>query len=868
MRLLLREAWRRLRGRPGWLTVLIACLAVGVMARVLVGSALHDIRATVQAEARQVVGSDLRISADRHLNKQRQQDLEAVLPDETRRTTTRHLVTMAAREDDDGARLVLLRGVNQDWPLRGTLRLADADGSEHRGGAAAHARLGEDRVLVERDLLVQLDLQVGDRLRLGERSFSISGVLLEEPGGGSLMLSIGPTVLIDDAQLDDTGLTGFASRVTHSTLLALPWTDDPDALASTLRERWGLVQERNRGLLSQTRVDEHIRITTAQETLAGIEQFLTRFGDFLHMLALLAVLLGAVGVAHLQRGFIQATIDDSAVLSVLGARSRQVVGVLVLQTMLLGLAGGVVGAVLAALLYMAGVALAGPWLPLDLRGLPHPGVMLWGITLGLLASFFAGLPAALALRGVPPLAVLRANLAQLPGDRWAAMAVWLVALLVALVIGAMEMRSWRLGPALVLGACGLGLLLALLSHMLIPLLSRLRRYCPSFGLRHGIANLSRPGFRPTAAVVALGLAACALGVLATYRSSLDASLYTSLDQRAPGIYALSIPSAEVERFRSLAADEFAASVDLAPVITARLRAINDQPVRRNQQAEGREAERRHWFHTREQRLSWRRQLGPEEQVVRGSWLDPEGSGEASISREMHEDGGINLGDRLRFDIQGVEREVTVTSIREVDWMSFRLNFFVLLSPSTLEGAPTQWLATLSLPSDANQEEARLRLQAAIARAFPEVTTIDVAQQVGLAQSLFARMSVAVAALSAVAIIAGLAVLLGICAASAHERRQDAALLRLCGADNRVLRHTVIAEFGVIGALAAILGVGLSLLAAWLVLTHAFDLDLHIPWLQLMLLTLVIMLLCVITGLAATRRTRRDAPLAVLRESAA
>ncbi|TVR11589.1 MAG: FtsX-like permease family protein [Planctomycetota bacterium] len=866
MMILLREAWRRLRGRPAWLIILIACLALGVMARVLVGSALNDIRTTVQAEARQVVGSDLRISADRHLSAERQDDLRQLLPAASQTTTTRHLVTMAAREDDAGARLVLLRGVAADWPLRGTLRLADADGTVHSGGAAAQARLGQGRVLVEQDLLVQLELDIGDSLRLGERSFTISGVLKEEPGGGTLMLTIGPTVLIADDELDATGLTGFASRVTHSTLVAMPWSNDPEQLAVTLREQWGLPEERNRGLFNQTRVDEHIRVTTAQEALAGVERFLTRFGDFLHMLALLAVLLGAVGVAHLQRGFVQATIDDNAVLAVLGARPQQIVGVLVLQTVILGLAGGLAGAVLAALLYMAGVAVAGPWLPLELRGLPDFGVMLWGISLGLLASIFAGLPSALALRAVPPLAVLRSTMAQLPHDRWAALGVWSAALLVAVLIGALEMRSWRLGPALVLGACGLGIILAVLTSVLIPILQRLRRYCGHFGLRHGIANLARPGFRPTAAVVALGLAACALGVLATYRSSLDASLSTSLDQRAPGIYALSIPSTEVERFQALVGEEFAATVDMAPVITARLRAINDVAVRRDPPQEGREAERRHWFRTREQRLSWRHDLGPEERVVRGRWLDPQGSGEASISREMHEEGGIHLGDRLRFDIQGVEREVTVTSIREVDWMSFRLNFFVLLSPASLDGAPTQWLATVSLPSDRNQEATRLRLQAAIARNFPEVTTIDVARQVGLAQSLFARMSLAIAALSVVAVVAGLAVLLGICAASAHERRQDAALLRLCGATNAVLRHTVIAEFGLIGALAACLGVGLSLMASWLVLTHAFELTLTVPWLQLILLTLVIIGLCVLTGLAATRRVRRHAPLAVLRES--
>ena len=157
-------------------------------------------------------------------------------------------------------------------------------------------------------------------------------------------------------------------------------------------------------------------------------------------------------------------------------------------------------------------------------------------------------------------------------------------------------------------------------------------------------------------------------------------------------------------------------------------------------------------------------------------------------------------------------------------MGFQLNFFMLVSPKTLQPAPRQWVSTIALEdaTAADAADRRMAIQARLARDFPMVTTIDVAQQVSKAEGVIGRMAIAVVALSLIAFFAGLAVLVGICAASAHERRQDAALLRVCGARDGDLRWAVISEFACIGFLSAFTGVLLSLVAAYALFSYMLD----------------------------------------------
>ena len=862
----LRFAWRAQRGRSGRVWLVVACLCLGVLARVIVGSAVHDVSSAVERESRTLVGADLIFSADTLLDDEKRSELDALLPVGSQHATYRSTLTMASRSDQQGARLSILKGVSAEWPLRGSVTIDGGDGPVELSAGQLPDHLPSGSIWVQQDLLVQLNLTLGEKLRLGQREFLIASVLVEEPGGGSLMMSAAPSIIMSDQDLSTTGLDGFASRVNYFDQYILPIQEDPQVYAAQIRERWNLSSPRMGGFSRQMRAPSEIRLRTAEESLASVDRFLNRFGDFLRFLSLLALLLGSIGVAHLVRGFVINTLGDHALLAVLGARPWRIVAIMVVQLLMLGLAGGLMGALFGSVLYVTAAAIFSGLVDLDLGGLPHGGSILWGVFLGVTAALVAGISPVLALRRIRPLAILRGELTGLPKDRFLSNSVLFAGGGLAVVVAAVETRSWVLGPSLIGGLVGVGLVIAMFARFILPICAKIQIRTP--GIRHGLSNLGREGFRPTAAVVALGISACILSVMAVYRSSLDGALDTSMASRAPALFAIQIPNAEVEQLGAAAREAGASSVQSAPMVMARIRDVNGIAIDPDSYGTGREAERQQWALSREQRLSWREQLGPDEEIIAGRWMDPESKNEVSLSDNFAESAGLKLGDVITLDIQGVPISVTVTSIRRVDWLGFQLNFFMLVSPETLKMAPRQWVSTIAVINDDSAQSAaqRMAIQARLANDFPMVTTIDVAQQIDKAQGVIGRMAIAVVALSIIAFFAGLAVLVGICAASAHERRQDAALLRVCGARNGDLRWAVVSEFTVIGLCSASAGVALSLVASWFLFSYMLDFPVVFPFMNLSVLTISMVAVVVLTGLLATRATRHQPPLTVLREA--
>ena len=69
---------------------------------------------------------------------------------------------------------------------------------------------------------------------------------------------------------------------------------------------------------------------------------------------------------------------------------------------------------------------------------------------------------------------------------------------------------------------------------------------------------------------------------------------------------------------------------------------------------------------------------------------------------------------ITFNIQGVPFDATVSSLRTVDWGSFSLNFFMIMEPGSLDGAPITYIATAKVP-----ETVEIPLQQAIVSSYAE-----------------------------------------------------------------------------------------------------------------------------------------------------
>ncbi|HEX3134794.1 MAG TPA: FtsX-like permease family protein [Planctomycetota bacterium] len=852
--LTLRLGWRLARGQQARIWLLIACIALGVCARVCVGSFSGALDRALAREARPLLGADVEIASNQPLTTEQEADITQVLPTTVRVSHQVRFTTMALAEDSGRARTVEVRAIDPDHPLYGTVDVAPG---------RLDTLFGSDPVtFVQQELLDQLAVAVGSRLRLGAEGFRIAGIIREEPGLGANPFTLGPRVLIARARLADTGLDGGGARLRFARLLALP-EDAVDGVVTSLRERWKVPEKSSTGFGGRVENDRGVSVRTAAQASASAARIYERVGDFLRIIALAALLLGGIGVASLVRGFLADSRDTVAVLQVLGATPGRVMAVFLWQSALVGLAGGVLGALAGGVLQNVLLVLGRKVLPVSAElGLDYPALG-WGVVLGVGVSVGFAALVLVGVHGMRPAALLRDD-APASSGRWRSVLMAILLFAIVLVVAAQEAHSWRTGPLIVVALVVGGGLTALVGWAVLGVpqwIARLVLRGRWFGIRHGLGNLTRPGFRPLAAVVAIAMAAQLLEAMATYRVSLSADLASGGEGNRPGWFCLGLEADQVEPFTTLVHDTCGVEPLLSPMVIARLKTINGKEPQRGNSAT-REGERGQFMRGREQRISFRKTPGPDERIVAGEWMRSEGDRvEASLEQRFAGDIGAHLGDVLTFDVQGVPLEATVTSIRSVRWVNLRPNFFILVSAHALMDAPQAWIAAIPRATDGRGKD----LVATLAQRFPNVTTFDIGELGEKLGVVVERIGLAVRFLGWFCLGAGILVLIGIGIGTGRQRRGDAALVAVLGGTRRTLVASIVAEFATLGVIAAACGLAFGVLHARLVLSSLLELHVVVPWLELVLVAAAIVVIGALSGLAACRGVFSRHPLAVLRD---
>lgn len=645
----LRLAWWQLRGQRSRAGLFIFCVAIGVTARVSVGSFMGQVSRAVNIEARSLLTADLEVAsktplfaADRALLEQQAGPL-ARFQDRASFLSVLSGGSLKARR----SRLCQVTAVESGYPFYGKIKIGLPGGQETVNDMSL-IDSSEPVAIVAPELLPQLGIHLGDSIKLGQISFRVAGLLLEEPGLGGGAFSLGPRVLIALKYLKATGLAGFGSNVSFATLVALPAPELAAPLAERLRSLWKIKQDPN---MPGPPPSDSLRVRTFKDAEENLERFFVRLTDFLNLASLMALLLGGIGVASVVRAFVREQYGDIGVLRSLGCSANRIARIYLLQCLGLGLLASIFGAIAGSL--MQNLL---PWVLKDFLPVPLSFGVDWascaiGIELGLLsAALFSLLPIA-EIRMARPAQLFRDELPS-QGGGWR---FWILAILGAglfTLIGSREAHSFERGGgfvgALILGA----LVIWAFSALLLPRLAKLR--IGGTGMRHGLSNLSRPGLRPTASVIALGCAALHLGIIAIYQGSLLRELDPGKrPDEIPGLFLIDIQSDQVDGVRTWLESKGKHSLVFSPMIKARYRGKNGEEAEIKKTGNPDDDDDRQ-MRSREQNLSYRRDLSQGEEVIKGKWMNPEGDAvEASLEEWYAERLGVKLGDRIRFDVQGV-----------------------------------------------------------------------------------------------------------------------------------------------------------------------------------------------------------------------
>lgn len=839
LRLLVRES----RGALGRLLLLSLSVGVGVTAVVGVDALVASIELGIRHRSREMLGGDLAIESRRPLP-----DLTPFLPDDMRRAPRVDLTVLSTmvRTDVGNSSLSELKAIDQTragFPLAGELLLAPR--------RPLAALLDDESALVAPELQAKLSLKLGDNLYVGGQKLRVTGVIESEPDPIAFAFSFGPRVIVTRAMLERTQLLAFGNRTKHRAVFSL-------ARASEARLR-ALKKELEHKLPGG---GAYVSVETHAEAQPALRSTLDRVQRYVGLVALLSLLLASVGVAQSVSGWLAEVTRQTAILRCLGLLPREVfvlyLGHVLLFSLLGSLAGGLLGLSLPWLL-----AQTQPQMLAAQVGLVVPPLsIVRGLVLGVVVPTLCSLGPLTAVWRASPASVLRSEAAPLPVPRSVTLAARTS--MVLGVFGASWLESGDLRTALffALGSASLAGLLWASARGLARLIARLPRPRGSVLVWHGLSAVARPGAGTTGSVVALGLGTLVVLTIALLETMLDRAIDTALPDKAPSAFLLDIQPAQWPAIEQLARELGASHIDSSPVVMARLSAIDGtsvQELMKQRPGQSNERTRGQWSLTREQRISWMKQLPADNQIVAGKLWSDASPNEVSVEAGFARDLDVHVGSTLRFDVQGVELDFKVTSLRTVQWRSFASNFFLVAEPGSLDDAPHFRFGAVRLSTSGED-----RLQRELAERYPNVTVLRVHNLLARLQSVLHQAAVAVRILGAFAIVTGLVILIGAIAGSQLRRTREAALWKTLGLTRLQVLVMFAVEYALLGAVAGAIGAVGAYSVTALLARQLLQLDALPSWPLTVAAVLITIVLSVVCGLSASTKALLVRPLDVLR----
>ncbi len=799
MKFILQMARRDLRASWKRLLFFFICIAIGVCSIVALRSMTQNVNRAIAGEARSLLTADVQVDSNRPWSEETLSiiDKTARSPRAVGKIETIESATMLrpAGEDKEGALMIELKGIDEGFPLYGDFLLLNGERFDY-------SMLANSGAVVQSALLDRLSLQVGDEVKIGLKLFQIRAVFKEEPGGtGGFRL--GPRVFIERAALEGAGLTGFGSRARRKFLFTAPEGGMP-----------ALVAQLKADLKSQL-----VNVRSYKDAQENLSDQISRAEDYLSLTGLIILVLGGLGISNVTRVFIDQKKKSIAVLKCLGGTGRKITFVYLAQILTLGLAGSALGIAMAKGVLKLVSHYFADRLPQNL----DYGLDLWAVLQGLgvgmlICILFSALPL-LRIRRIKPNVLLRDEdegpRKRFDLLRWTTGAIVLAGLV---FVVSWQAGSFRVGGLFLAGLAVTAGALQLAAMLLIWLVRRMKNIS-SFPLRQAINSMHRPGNQTRIIVTVVGLGVFLIVATRSIQTNLLYEFDFGRQSQFPNLFLIDVQKDQRQGVEELVARETGQRINLIPTVRMRMVEINGREIDFEQSEMRRERGRL----GREYVVTYRPNLEENEDIVAGEFWNNEPSEEPEVSVEesMRGLGGLDIDSTITFDVQGRRITARVTSMRHVEWRSSRTGFMVLFRPGSLDNAPTMMVGAIDGPTE---EGERARFQSALLDVFPNISVIDVTDIIKNVKRIVGNVTLAVSFVGLFVFLSGALILVGSIAMTKFQRIYEAAVLKTLGAKKKVLLMILIAEYGLLGFVAGVIGSAAAMGLSYGASRYVFDIE--------------------------------------------
>ncbi|WP_440876831.1 ABC transporter permease [Thalassotalea sp. PLHSN55] len=743
------------------------------------------------------------IAADQVLRSSREVPIDVIKESEQQGLTlAKKIETNSMAFAGEEMLLTELSAVSKGYPLRGKLKVKTSLSQQVAQEATAPAA---GKVWVEPSILGRMQVNIGDEIELGFAKFVIAGVVTDIPDRSFRVWVSGPTIILNIDDMAKTELIQPASRVTYKYLFTGE-REDIDAFGTWLKPQLNEAQRWYDAKRSQNRLANIV--TTAEE--------------FLSLASMLGIVLAAVAVSVASRRYGQRHQSTVAVFKALGASQSHVQKLYCLHWSLLSAISIGVGLVLGYILLLLGTAAIESYLSLDETTLGFTP-FITAIFTGLLCSLAFAVEPLSKLVNTSPLAVIRGFSKSNTLTFSLKQTLPLLALFTLLFIFS---RDLIMSVSLLLGGLCVSMVLLLVGRIFM-------NAGRSIGSKAGkswhlaLANLRRRANENSVQLVSFTIAIKLLLLITVIKGSILSDWQEQFPESTPNHYLINVASNEVQPLAEYAQDNAISNQGFYPIYRGRLSAINgektirtspsEQDAQQTDDEQNSEQTQGRRGIGRELSLTWLGDKPEDNQIVAGTWWQlADNKPQVSIESTIAERLDIVMGDKLTFDLGGVSFSVPVTSIREVNWQSRKLNFYMIFN----EAALTQFTST-SVSAWMVPEQQKSQVYQFLSQ-FPTISVMDFGAIMKQIEQMIEQISIAIELILILVVLAGSLVLVAQVQSSMEERERELAILRTLGAKGALLRNSTLFEFVALGAIAGLMASIAMEIAVFFLHTQVFN----------------------------------------------
>ncbi|WP_031496046.1 ABC transporter permease [Bryobacter aggregatus] len=842
-------AWREARASSFKFLFVILAVAVGVGALTGVRGFSTSFRRMLNSEARTLMAGDVSARIFVQPDPAQQQVLDTMKAKGTRMTQVTETVTMAAKPGNPLPVLVSLKAVDPaNYPFYGEVKFNPPQ--------TIQQALCNNCVVAAQELLLRLGLEVGGTMRIGGEDYRVSAIVEKEPDRMTGSLNVGPRMMMSRDALARTALLTEGSRAAQRFLFKLPIASGNATNNVTAA----------RELLKKTFPDA--LITDYRETHPLITRGLDRATSFLSLVSLVALIIGALGVAMAMNSHLKQKLDNIAVMKCLGARSNQIISIYLMQTLALGGIGGILGILFGVIVQVAFPTLIERYFQLRPDFYFDWTSVVQGLSAGLLSTLLFTLPPLLSIREIKPNTIFRRDMGETKGTWRERFRRGRIAFVTGIIIllGLGLLAGWlagsKLEDAVQLGgwfAIGLGVSVAILAAFAWGLLRLLRRISPLTRgtLRHGLANLYRPGNQAEAVLVSIGIGVMFTLTIFLIQHSILTEIADSAPPGMPNVFLIDITEPMREGVTQLvnAQPGVEKAVELVPSVAARITHIQGVEI----SSIDLKGFGRRFLQTRS--ITWNPAQPKGLKILQGKWYQPGEVGRAAISQDVAESLKLKPGMVIDWTSSGRAFRTQVAAVFRSESVRVGASQDFILDPEILKGLPVIYFAGVRVKT-ANVPQ----VQAAVYKQYPTVSIVNIADVLDIIQEVVDQVAVVIRFISAFAILGGVIILAASVAGTRFRRMREVVILKTFGGTRQKIARIFSIEFLLLGACAGILGSTLATGFTGLILKRFFqEADFKFEWTAFFISVLASALIANAAGWAASARILNQKPLAILRE---